>query len=229
MIGKINRTIIVFMLLLSTFFVLSSEVESGYNLEFGERTLREKDEGGDVAILQQRLKDLSYYKGKIDGIYGSKTKIAVKKFQKEHGLKADGIVGPETFDKIPSESLLSRKEVSREDITQLARVIHGEARGEVSKGKIGVGAVIINRVESDEFPDTIKEVLLQPGQFSCMLDGQANFYPDDSSIQAARAALLGYDPTYDSLYFYNPRIASNVHWIEQRPIVTRIGSHIFAR
>ena len=94
---------------------------------------------------------------------------------------------------------------------------------------MAVGAVVLNRVKSPGFPNTIREVILQEGQFSCILDGQANLYPSQSCIEAAKAAILGYDPTGGALFFYNPRIATNVEWISKRPVITRIGDHVFAK
>ncbi|QTM00010.1 cell wall hydrolase [Iocasia frigidifontis] len=221
---------ILFIFLICLFVVVYQlEVSAAYNLIFGERILKDGDEGADVAILQRKLKELSYYNGVIDGLYGKGTTNAVKLFQRDKGLMTDGIVGDETYQALPKGSLESRMDVSREEIILLARIINGEARGESFRGKVAVGAVIINRVESDSFPNSIREVILQRNQFSCLLDGQANFYPQKSSIDAARAALLGYDPTYGSLFFYNPKVATNVQWISTRPVVASIGDHIFAR
>ncbi|WP_164522272.1 cell wall hydrolase [Halocella sp. SP3-1] len=221
---------ILFIFLICLFVVVYQlEVSAAYNLIFGERILKDGDEGADVAILQRKLKELSYYNGVIDGLYGKGTTNAVKLFQRDNGLMTDGIVGDETYQALPKGNLESRMDVSREEIILLARIINGEARGESFRGKVAVGAVIINRVESDSFPNSIREVILQRNQFSCLLDGQANFYPQKSSIDAARAALLGYDPTYGSLFFYNPKVATNVQWISTRPVVASIGDHIFAR
>lgn len=221
---------ILFIFLICLFVVVYQlEVSAAYNLIFGERILKDGDEGADVAILQRKLKELSYYNGVIDGLYGKGTTNAVKLFQRDSGLMTDGIVGDETYQALPKGNLESRMDVSREEIILLARIINGEARGESFRGKVAVGAVIINRVESDSFPNSIREVILQRNQFSCLLDGQANFYPQKSSIDAARAALLGYDPTYGSLFFYNPKVATNVQWISTRPVVASIGDHIFAR
>lgn len=221
---------ILFIFLICLFVVVYQlEVSAAYNLIFGERILKNGDEGADVAILQRKLKELSYYNGVIDGLYGKGTTNAVKLFQRDNGLMTDGIVGDETYQALPKGNLESRMDVSREEIILLARIINGEARGESFRGKVAVGAVIINRVESDSFPNSIREVILQRNQFSCLLDGQANFYPQKSSIDAARAALLGYDPTYGSLFFYNPKVATNVQWISTRPVVASIGDHIFAR
>lgn len=197
--------------------------------ELGSRVLEYGDEGSDVAILQQRLTDLKFYEGKIDGIYGKKTAEAVKRLQKAHGLKVDGIAGESTYKKLPDYNIYSRMDITREQIILLARLIHGEARGEGFAGKVAVGAVILNRVEDKNFPDTIREVILQQGQFSSLIDGQANLFPDQKSINAARAALVGYDPTHESLFFYNPEVATNISWISKRRVTLKIGGHVFAR
>jgi N-acetylmuramoyl-L-alanine amidase len=226
---RFKLTITLLILLFMFIFINDTEAYNGYNLEFGERILEFKDKGADVAILQSKLKKLSFYKGKVDGIYGRMTEDAVRRFQASQNVLVDGIVGPVTYNFFKNTELISRMEVSRSDIIQLARIIHGEARGESFTGKVAVGAVIINRVESNMFPDSIRGVILQKGQFSCLIDGQANLYPAESSINAAKAALSGYDPTYSSYYFYNPEVATNLTWIKNRPVVTRIGDHLFAR
>ncbi len=204
------------------------QVDASYYFQLGERVLVRGDEGPDVALLQRKLKELSFYEGHIDGLYGSQTVQAVKEFQKNKGITVDGITGSETLSNLPQEELISRMSVDRDKIIILARIIHGEARGEDFKGRVAVGAVILNRVKSYKFPDSIREVVLQKGQFSCLYDGQANYYPLPSSIDAAKAAIIGYDPTYESLYFYNPEVATKIEWISKRPVTTRIGKHVFA-
>ena len=227
--GKVLIILLVMFIIFAVIPIQSEaeQSEAGYQ-EFESRVLSEGDEGSDVALLQKKLHDLSFYEDDIDGIYGPATKEAVKDFQFSNDLTVDGIVGPGTYGELPGDELLSRISFSRNDIILLARVIHGEARGEIYKGMVAVGAVVLNRVESDEFPDNIRDVAVQSGQFSCLLDGQANLYPGQRSIDAARAALMGYDPTYGSLYFYNPEVATNVEWISRRPVVKRIGNHVFA-
>ncbi|GAB6157722.1 hypothetical protein JCM39194_09220 [Desulfotomaculum varum] len=127
--------------------------------------------------------------------------------------------------------ILSRGDVSRDDIDLLARLIHAEARGESYEGKVAVGAVIINRLASPEFPKNIRDVILQNNnrvyQFSPVQDGSINLKPDEESRRAAIEALLGHDPTGGALFFYNPVIA-NDKWIKTLPIITRIGNHVFA-
>ena len=109
----------------------------------------------------------------------------------------------------------------------LAKCIHAEARGESYIGQVAVGAVILNRVASPDFPDTIYGVIYQPWAFTAVHDGQINLEPEASSYQAATDALNGWDPTYGCLYYYNPATASS-SWIFSRQTVVQIGKHIFA-
>ena len=112
----------------------------------------------------------------------------------------------------------------------LARLINAEARGEPYKGQVAVGAVVLNRVKSSSFPDTISGVIYQKGQFSSVTDGQINKAIDkDSTVyEAARDAINGVDPTNGCLYFYNPKTAKS-SWIYSRPVVITIGKHRFAK
>ncbi len=121
------------------------------------------------------------------------------------------------------------KIVTDEDIELLARVIHGEARGEPFIGQVAVGAVVINRVLSSYFPNSFKEVVYQKKQFSAVADGQINLRPGSSSYRAAREALRGTDPTMGSMYYYNPRTANHQWWFEQRRMMVTIGEHVFTR
>ncbi|SHE88423.1 cell wall hydrolase [Desulforamulus putei] len=127
--------------------------------------------------------------------------------------------------------VLSRGDISRDDIELLARLIHAEARGESFEGKVAVGAVIINRLASPDFPKNIRDVILQNNnrvyQFSPVQDGSINLKPDEESMRAAIEALMGRDPTGGALFFYNPVVATD-KWIKTLPVVTRIGNHVFA-
>ncbi len=229
MLSKSKVLISVMALLIMVTFVNLEEAEALDLAEFGSRVMQRGDEGIDVAVLQQKLKQLNYYNGSIDGLYGGGTAEAVKKFQKDNGLQADGVFGESSFAVIPDLKAELSYNISRDDIILLARIIHGEARGEDFRGKVAVGSVILNRIKSNQFPNTIRDVILQKGQFSSLMDGQANYYPGEEELQAARAALLGYDPTLGSIYFYNPDIATNTAWISRRNFVTRIGGHVFLR
>lgn len=227
---NLKRLLMILVITLFIFVSFGNVLNAEDFYELGTRELEYSDEGSDVAILQQRLTELNFYNGKIDGIYGKKTAEAVRQLQQNHGLKVDGIAGESTFKFLPDNDIYESMNISREQIILLARVIHGEARGESFLGKVAVGSVILNRVEDKKnFPDTIREVILERGQFSSLIDGQANLFPDQISISAARAALVGYDPTYESIFFYNPDIATNLTWISKRPVIKKIGDHVFAR
>lgn len=110
----------------------------------------------------------------------------------------------------------------------LARLIHAEARGESLEGQIAVGAVVINRVKSDKFPNTITEVIYQKGQFSPISMGTMPKVPQDSAIEAAERALAGEDPTGGALFFYNPKTTAVPDFWKTRPVIKRIGNHNFA-
>lgn len=181
--------------------------------------------GEEVKNIQTRLIKWGYLKGSADGIYGVKTEEAVKKFQRKHGLTPDGIAGPATLAKIglPTGGGGSSYQAN---VNLLARVISGEARGEIYEGQVAIAAVILNRVKHSSFPNTISGVVYQPGAFTAVSDGQINVAPTESCYNAARDALNGWDPTGGAVYYYNPRTATN-SWIRSRPIIRQIGKHVF--
>ena len=180
--------------------------------------------GTEVRNIQTRLIKWGYLSGTADGIYGAKTEAAVKKFQKKHGLTADGIAGPATLAKIglPTGSASSYNS----NVNLLARVISGEARGEKYEGQVAIAAVVLNRVKHASFPNTISGVVYQSGAFTAVSDGQINVTPGTSCHNAARDALNGWDPTGGAIYYYNPSTATN-SWIRSRPIIKQIGKHVF--
>jgi N-acetylmuramoyl-L-alanine amidase len=182
----------------------------------------------EVTRIQSRLKSWGYFSGPITGYYGSQTTDAVKKFQKQHGLSPSGIADQKTLELIglPSGSGSSSGSVSESDLQLLARIISAEARGEPYIGQVAVGAVVLNRVESSSFPDSISGVVYQPGAFTAITDGQIHEAVTDSARRAAREALNGSDPTGGALYYYNPDKTSN-RWIRSRPVITQIGQHLF--
>ncbi len=176
-----------------------------------------------IKTVQQKLKNWGYYTGSVDGIYGTKTKTAVKKFQKNNGLTVDGIVGSKTASALG----MSLSSQSSNDLYLLAKCIHAEARGEPYVGQVAIGAVILNRVKSSKFPNTVYGVIYQPWAFTAVNDGQINLEPNQSAYNAARDALNGWDPTYGALYYYNPATATS-SWIWSRKVVVTIGKHNFA-
>lgn len=183
----------------------------------------------DIKEVQTRLKKWGYYTGNVDGINGPLTISAVKKFQKRYGLTQDGIVGPLTAAKmgISVSSGSSSSSYSNNDRYLLAKVIYAEARGESYTGQVAIGAVVLNRVEDSRFPNTIAGVIYQPWAFTAVNDGQINLEPNETAYQAADDALNGWDPTYGSIYYYNPETATS-KWIWSTTYVTQIGKHIFA-
>ena len=174
--------------------------------------------------IQQRLKELGYYAGSIDGIIGSQSLKAIRNFQRDYGLTVDGIVGPKTLSAL---GLSSSTSYTSQDLYLLAKCVHAEARGEPYVGQVAVAAVILNRVDSPEFPNTISGVIYQPWTFTAVNDGQINLEPNDSAYSAAKDALNGWDPTYGCLYYYNPKTATS-EWIWSRIPVVTIGEHVFA-
>ncbi len=180
-------------------------------------------------IIQQRLKKWGYYTGKVDGILGSKSVAAIKKFQRNNGLVVDGIVGPKTAAKIgiTLSSSSSNSAQSSSNLYLLAKCVYAEARGEPYQGQVAVAAVVLNRVKSPDFPNTISGVIYQPWAFTAVHDGQINLEPNQTAYNAARDALNGWDPTYGSLYYYNPATATS-KWIFSRQKVVTIGKHVFA-
>lgn len=207
-----------------------SQVSSGKNFDSQEVLSRLGSRGEEVRKIQQRLKDWGYYKGAVDGIYGRQTRDAVIAFQKKHGLTPDGIAGPQTLAKIGLPAGKASQPAAgawNSNLNLLARIIHGEARGEPYTGKVAVGAVVLNRVRDSRWPKTIAGVIYQPGAFDAVSDGQINLPPDQESINAARDALNGWDPTYGCVYYWNPATATS-KWIWSRPIKVRIGRHVFA-
>lgn len=196
--------------------------------------LRQGATGGEVKELQRRLKQWGYYSGAVDGIYGKGTVEAVKLFQKKNGLTVDGIAGKSTFAALGMndsvrvlENQTSNSDYTSSDLYLLAKCIYAEARGESYTGQVAVGAVILNRVDSAKFPNTVAGVIYQKNAFTAVSDGQINLTPDKTAMNAAQDALNGWDPTYGCLYYYNPAVATS-SWIFGRQTVTTIGKHVFA-
>ena len=187
--------------------------------------------GEEVRQIQTKLKRWGYYNGNVDGIYGSQTVSAVKYFQRKNGLAQDGIAGPKTLAAMgiySSSSSSSSSSNNSSDLNLLSRIIYGEARGEPYAGQVAVGAVVLNRVKSSSFPNTIAGVIYQSGAFDAVSDGQINLQPDATAKKAAQDALNGWDPTYGAIYYFNPNTATN-KWIWSRPMTVTIGNHRFCK
>jgi len=190
--------------------------------------------GEQVRQVQQKLKGWGYFDGEADGIFGKETYDAVVRFQKKNGLMADGVAGERTLAAMGISSgetavaaSVAAASAYESEVELLARLIHGEARGEPYVGMVAVGAVVLNRVRSSRFPNTIAGVIYQPGAFDAVADGQINLTPNEQSRRAARDALNGWDPTGGCLYYYNPATATS-KWIWTREVRLSIGDHSFA-
>ena len=115
---------------------------------------------------------------------------------------------------------------SEQDLKLMANAVYGEARGEPYEGQVAVAAVILNRVEHADFPDTIGGVIFQPGAFTAVADGQIWLTPNERAKEAVLDALNGWDPSENSIYYFNP-ITATSKWIWSRPQVKKIGLHVF--
>ena len=185
--------------------------------------------GDQVRQVQQKLIQYGYLQGTADGIFGKDTYDAVVWFQRKNGLNVDGVVGPATAAALGLSlgGSVSAAAYNESDTYLLGRLVHGEARGEPYVGKVAVASVVLNRVRSSSFPNTIAGVIYQAGAFDAVSDGQINLTPDEDSLRAARDALNGWDPTGGCLYYYNPVTSTN-SWIWTRQVQLSIGKHNFA-
>ena len=229
---KRNLKAIFIIFLVSTIFV-------SYNVFFRSNETfalsKYGSRGEEVRTIQTKLKRWGYYKGNVDGIYGSQTLEAVKYFQRKNGLTVDGIAGTKTLQAMGiynssgnSSSSNSSSSTNSSDLNLLSRLVYGEARGEPYTGQVAVGAVVMNRVKSSSFPNTISGVIYQSGAFDAVRDGQINLTPDSTAKKAAQDALNGWDPTYGAIYYFNPSTATN-KWIWSRPMTVTIGRHRFCK
>jgi N-acetylmuramoyl-L-alanine amidase len=222
-------TTVLSMVLLSVFSFYEPHASTQSSF-YAPRILYWGSQGQDVRTVQDKLLRWGYYDGRVDGVYGARTYRAVRKFQAKNGLKVDGVVGTSTAKALgmaTATTTASTRGVDRKtDEYLLARAIHGEARGEPYVGKVAVAAVILNRTRSSSFPNTVASVIYQPLAFTAVADGQINLTPNKDSINAARDALNGWDPTYGCLYYWNPATATS-KWIWSRKVMLKIGKHWF--
>ena len=227
---KNKKKIIIFSVSLLTigifaFLLLFENSEVDALSKYGSR-------GDEVRQIQTKLKRWGYYNGNVDGIFGSGTLEAVKYFQRKNGLTVDGIAGPATLKAMgiysSSNSGSSSSSSNSSNVNLLARLIYGEARGEPYTGQVAVGAVVMNRVKSSAFPNTISGVIYQSGAFDAVRDGQINLSPDSTATKAAQDAINGWDPSYGAVYYFNPSTATN-KWIWSRPMTVTIGRHRFCK
>lgn len=187
--------------------------------------------GNEVKQIQSKLRAWGYYTGSVDGIYGSKTFEAVKKFQKKNGLTVDGIAGTKTLNALginSSNNSSGGSSSNNTDVNLLSKLVYAEARGEPYKGMVAVASTVLNRVSDSRFPNSIAGVIYQSGAYTCVSDGQINLTPDSQAKKAAQDAINGWDPTSGCVYYFNPSTATSA-WIWSRPQVITIGKHIFCK
>lgn len=222
--------------ILATLIAIPTEAVGERNLYWGTR-------GEDVRLVQRKLINWGYLSGSADGIYGAKTFAAVQLFQRRNGLTVTGGVDAATFralgftpktgatasapiNKTPATQ--STGTISSNDLHLLAKAVYSEARGEPFEGQVAIGAVILNRVRSPLFPNTVAGVIFEPLAFTAVADGQFYLAPNDEAYRAAQLALDGWDPTGGAIYYFNPATATSP-WIWSRPYIMTIGRHRFLR
>lgn len=184
---------------------------------------------------------------KVDGLAGADTKAKLvkaskynkqyvkeqinkgKKFTHYGGTELSKQTGPAPAPKRQTPTAVNTPAgFSQNDIQLMANAVHGEARGESYEGQVAVAAVILNRVNSPLFPNTVSGVIFEPGAFTAVADGQIWLTPNETSKRAVLDAINGWDPTSNALYYFNPDTATSA-WIWSRPQIKRIGKHIFCK
>lgn len=234
---KFKKEIILVIAIMFTYITTSIAV-TPYNNAARAIAYSYGSSGNIVLEIQRRLKAWGYYDGSLDSSYGYRTYIAVKNYQAKNGLKADGVAGDRTLTSLginagqyaasASNTGNTGSYTNNQDVLLLARLINGEARGEPYEGQVAVGAVVLNRTRDSRFPSTIAGVIYQPGAFTAIVDGQIHAEMKQSSINAARDALNGWDPSSGAVYYFNPSTATS-GWIWSRPLIKIIGKHRFCR
>jgi N-acetylmuramoyl-L-alanine amidase len=200
----------------------------------GDRLLGRGSKGPEVSELQKKLAQLGYVVGTADGKFGSKTEAAIRRFQKERGLRVDGLAGTQTIKELKLLTGQSTNSTGKAvgnkniDTNLLARAVNAEARGEPYVGQVAVAAVILNRISDPAFPKTIADIVYQPRAFSSVDDGQINLPPSAEAMRAAQEAVNGSDPSKGAVFFFNPAKTKN-KYIWSRPQITTIGNHIFTK
>lgn len=176
----------------------------------------------------------------VDGIAGASTKTAlVNNTQYNREWVMDQINKGNRFTHYGGQSLENQVQqgtknsqvhlpgkYSEQDLQLMANAVYGEARGEPYEGQVAVAAVILNRLESPDFPNSISGIIFQPRAFTAVADGQIWLEPNEQAKRAVLDAMNGWDPSENALYYFNPATATS-GWIWSRPQIKQIGDHIF--
>jgi N-acetylmuramoyl-L-alanine amidase len=235
------KPIISFLLLLTIIIGVNIVPAQAAAQEKGDNPQEQTAPPADVQQLENYIFDLDSYLKSLDALVSNKTLNAVKEIsqyeislnspssQSTTSTLADTTSTTPTAWGTPSRGGRSRATMiaSSEDLDCLARTVYSEARGESFQGQVAVAAVVLNRLESGQYGNSVREVVFQRGAFTAVADGQYYMKPDAEAYDAARAALSGIDPTNGALYYWNPRTATS-RWVWSRTIVNRIGNHVFA-
>lgn len=128
----------------------------------------------------------------------------------------------------PGNRLIIPNAITATEKDLLARLVRAEAVGEPYAGKVAVAVVILNRADSSLFPNTVSQVINQPGQFTPVANGMINKPADPESIRAVNEALMLRGTGSGSLYFYNPKKTNN-QWLRSKQVTIIIGNHTFAK
>lgn len=232
---KFKKEIVLVIAIMFTYITTSVAV-APYNNAARAISYSYGSSGNIVLEIQRRLKAWGYYDGSLDSSYGYRTYVAVKKYQASNGLTADGVAGDRTLTSLginagqysTAGNTTAKNTTQNQDVLLLARLINGEARGEPYEGQVAVGAVVLNRTRDSRFPSTVAGVIYQPGAFTAIVDGQIHAEMKQSSINAARDALNGWDPSSGAVYYFNPATSTSA-WIWSRPLIKIIGKHRFCR
>ncbi|MEH7459304.1 spore cortex-lytic enzyme [Bacillus pseudomycoides] len=245
-------------LILLVFIGVSVIVSSGQtkNVQaFSNQVIQRGASGEDVIELQSRLKYNGFYTGKVDGVFGWGTYWALRNFQQKFGLPVDGLAGAKTKQMLVKATKYEKSTAnkgntsnkgdsgnkpvqntatnvpngySQNDIQLMANAVYGESRGEPYIGQVAVAAVILNRVTSASFPNTVSGVIFEPRAFTAVADGQIYLTPNETAKKAVLDAINGWDPTGNAIYYFNPDTATS-KWIWSRPQIKKIGKHIFCK
>jgi N-acetylmuramoyl-L-alanine amidase len=127
-----------------------------------------------------------------------------------------------------AKTVENNSSISASERDLLARLVRAEAEGEPYAGKVAVATVVLNRVDSSQFPDTVSGVIYQKGQFSPVSNGSINRPATSQDYKSVDEALAFRGQGNGSLFFYNPKTATS-RWLDSRPTVAVIGNHVFKK